>query len=556
MLKRLIVLLAITMAAGAFAAPAAAQTVRDNEYRFPPSVSDRYIGNYVTEIWAHVFRPVFSGTQRYPLVVMLHGNTNSCVSNSGQPPSDQYALEGNCPPNYSMIQSHMGFEYLARDLAAQGFIVVTISAHRGFPKDATLPLTEDFMQLRARGRLALFHLMLLSEWDRGILPLPPGLEDLRNRIDFNHVGLMGHSRGAVGMRSAINDYRDVPLWRERNPNMRIRALIEIAPAEADFSVNNPAAYDPNNIAFLGLVGLCDGDVPLIQVFKQYDRMIRLNVDNAVYPKALYGIHGANHNYFNFKWLRNDAAAGCINQTQISAQQQRDSALIAVRNFFRANVGANRDPSLSATFDPIFGAPPGPRIDRAFTPSHHAFGETVILDEFTGPQGFNRWGPANNHFGLDSYVHNTGGIEHDHDYPNARISWSGGPGQSWNKFLQVNWAHPGPGWNLGAHHNYLEFRVDQTEGSTVTPEFTVHLVTHNGIGDVISGGVSTSLFVTLLPLPGSTLEGSPRFHPVMKTVRIPLGSFSGANLSNVRGVRFVFDRTGVGSLMLGSVVLTK
>jgi hypothetical protein len=367
---------------------------------------------------------------------------------------------------------------------------------------------------------------------------------------------MGHSRGAVGMWSAVKDYRDVPMWSQRNPNMRIRALLEIAPPEADFAVNDPPNFDPRNVAFLGLVGLCDGDVPQIQVFKQFDRMIRLNADNAVYPKALYAIHGGNHNYFNSRWLRNDASKGCINQTQISAQQQRDSALIAVRNFFRANVGVNRDPSLMATFDPVFGAPAGPRIDRAYTPSHHAFGETVILEEFTGPQGFNRWGPSNNKAGLDLYEHNTGAIEHDSAYPLARIAWSGGPGQSWNKFLQVNWASPGPGWNLSAHHNYLEFRVDQAEGgTTVTPEFTVHLVTHNGIGDVISAGVPSSSFVTLLPLPGTPGELQ-WFHPVMKTVRIPLGLFSGINLSNVRGVRFVFDRSGSGSIILGSVVLTK
>ena len=53
-----------------------------------------------------------------------------------------------------------------------------------------------------RGRLVLRHLQYLVEQSA------TAGSALFQRIDFSHVGLMGHSRGGEGMRAAYEQYRE------------------------------------------------------------------------------------------------------------------------------------------------------------------------------------------------------------------------------------------------------------------------------------------------------------------------------------------------------------
>jgi hypothetical protein len=66
---------------------------------------------------------------------------------------------------------------------------------------------DDPWYIQARGRLVLKHLQRLYEWNTNGTPPDKrgtiGIE-LRNRLDFNNIGLMGHSRGGEGVRAAYN----------------------------------------------------------------------------------------------------------------------------------------------------------------------------------------------------------------------------------------------------------------------------------------------------------------------------------------------------------------
>ena len=59
---------------------------------------------------------------------------------------------------------------------------------------------------------------------------------------------------------------------------------------------------------------------------------------------------------------------------------------------------------------------------------------------------------------------------------------------------------------------------------------------------IGGDVSTALFY-----PSGTVGPVPKV--LLDTVRLPFGSFNSVNLSNIRSVKFHFDRTGQGALLI-------
>jgi hypothetical protein len=527
-----------------------ALTVVTGEYHEGPDVNDRYIAPWTTETYAKVWRPAFSGTTKYPLILMQHGSHYPCRKNNSNPPvedNDQYAATGTCPSGYTFIKDHEGYDYIANDLASRGYIVVSMSAHLGFPVDGGSP-SDDPIRLRARGRLALWHLRRLSDWNRGVSPTPSGLgASFQNRIDFSQVGLMGHSRGGPAMRSALADYRTSPPggWAAEIPGMTIRSLVEIA--SADVPPQTLAIDDPINIPWLGLVGLCDGDVNPIAVGAPFDRM--LGDWNDPTFKSLYGITGANHNAFNSHWLHMDNGAGCKNQTAISASTQRSSGLTAVGQFFRATVGTAKDATLAKIFDPVNAAPSGPTIARAYTAAPDA-GLSARLEDFTAPDGINSNWTSNSWSGLTTYTHQSGRLERDNNYSLAFVEWSGGA--SSNKFLQSNFAPPGTGWDLHTE-KYLELRVDTTAGSAFSSalDFTIKLVNSN---DTLSGSVTASSYVTLPgKLPATSISANEwNEHPIMKTVRIPLSKFTSATLSSLRGVRFIFNKSSAGSIYLSTI----
>ena len=82
-----------------------------------------------------------------------------------------YTLTGRCPSGYVVSPSHRGYAYLAEELSAAGYIVVSINANRGV--NAAAGGADDFGLNLRRGRLVLKHLQLLSQWNRsGGAPAP------------------------------------------------------------------------------------------------------------------------------------------------------------------------------------------------------------------------------------------------------------------------------------------------------------------------------------------------------------------------------------------------
>lgn len=125
----------------------------------------------------------------------------------------------------------------------------------------------------------------------------------------------------------------------------------------------------------------------------------------------------------------------------------------------------------------------------------------------------------------------------------------------SNYFQATWTISGE--SIAAYQT-LDFRVSRqidyvrnTSGST---NFQIQFIAANGSPT----GVALSLNKYLdLTGPVGLDDGTPDgfLHPILQTVRIPLSDFIGANLSNVRGVRFVFSDTPKGAIYLANIRLS-
>lgn len=543
-----------------------------SEYKLPAAIDPVVSTTLATELWARVYRPSNLGSSTHPLLVLLHGNHATCGRLSG--PAEhfdinvQYTFTGTCPAGYIPVPSHAGYAYFAERLASLGYIVVSINANRGI--NAAPGILGDRGLNLARGRLVLRHLQQLSRWNSGADTPPAGLSDLVGKIDFDHVGLLGHSRGGEGMRAAYNFYQSDPggtNWQSLIGPMTVEGIFEIGPVDGQTALTLNALGTSWNV----LLPMCDGDVFNLQGVKPFDRMLRVNSETPARPKSTFTVWGANHNFYNTEWQLSDSAGCFANQRlfpyQPGSPDERTTAIASAVAFFVANVGASKLPDYNRIFNPQFALPASvanvTRVDRGYTDSPDS-SFTTVFDNFTGPTGFNSNGPANsssNVFVVHGHVANHDPLQQFA----ALISWNGaGPGT----FFQSNWTNPSNGVDASTFGT-LDFRVSRqcadpadlffcnktSNWFNFDTNFSVRLVSANG---ALSNAVQLRDYLSLTGPVGSLVFGfGTAGHPILQTARIPLSAFGNAGIvSNLRGVRFTFDDTRRDEIYLANIQLSR
>jgi hypothetical protein len=241
-----------------------------------PNVDVRATVRYPATV-AGTGQPV-AGTERYPLVVFLHGNHATCPCSCSH----------TCP-KASRIPNHLGYNYLLDLLASWGFIAVSID---GF--DVTCAGSIDMSDYEARGRLVLRHLQKWQGWDTGASS--PWATLFKNRVNMAKIGLSGHSRGGEGVVAAefIN--------RTEGLGFGIKAVNAIAPTDQDPDIR----YVPQVPYFL-LLSASDGDVSNLQGLRTYDRTSVAGISTQS-EKTMAWVYGANHNFFNTVWTPGTGAS--------------------------------------------------------------------------------------------------------------------------------------------------------------------------------------------------------------------------------------------------------
>jgi hypothetical protein len=532
-------------------APKPGVAVSSFEY-YIPGFTDTEVAPIPIDLWARVYVPSGYAGQ-LPLVVLLHGNHATCGTDDGLGPARrddniQYTLTGTCPPRYVVIPNHAGYEYLARPLATWGYIVVSINANRGVTAAPGLP-DDRGLNLR-RGRLVLRHLQKLVELNA------TASSPLYQKIDSSHVGLMGHSRGGEGMRAAYEQYRaQGSLWPARiGTPVGFEALFEIGPVDGQTGPRtNPNRLNADGLAWTVLLPNCDGDVFNLQGVKPFDRMMLKTNESPARFKATYTAWGTNHNFYNTEWQFSDSP-GCLGQTRLfprllGSADQRLVSSASFLAFMRGNVGASAQAAFNQNFNPQFALPAVvsnvTRVDRGYTDSPSET-ITTVFDDFPVA--------ATNTYAANGMQFTLGQIpQHDGSQRAAAVSWSHAGA---SVFFQSTAASPR---DLSAYHT-LEFRVSRQchelschnagPGSHSATNFSIQLVTGSGQA---SSGVQLQDYVSLTGPVGSLTEFAGTLaHPILMTARIPLTAFAGANLSQARAVRFVFDDTNADEIYIANI----
>ncbi|MFF3753503.1 Ig-like domain repeat protein [Streptomyces sp. NPDC002018] len=317
------------------------------------------IGGIRGEFQGRIYLP--TDGRPHPVAIFLHGRHSSCYNlttlrgASGWP----------CAPGTAPIPSFAGYDAAAEALAADGVTVVSVSANAINANDNQLSPDNG---AASRGQLVLDTLAMLKKANAGQPVVQhdavtgqdvtleqaltageathPGstlkASQLVGSMDFDSIGLMGHSRGGEGVVSAaaLNAALPTP-WK-------IKSVLPLAPV--DFTRTTLP-----DVVMTTMLPYCDGDVSDQQGQHFYadsrdafsDDVLRSNV----------WVMGADHNFFNSQWTppspggsddwSNTADAVCGTSAaalasgkniRITAEQQYKLGAAYIAGFFQATLG--------------------------------------------------------------------------------------------------------------------------------------------------------------------------------------------------------------------------
>jgi dienelactone hydrolase len=220
---------------------------------------------------ARVWYP--EGQGPFPLVLIVHGN-------------------------HEMSQfSDPGYAYLGELLASRGFILASVDENflnSGLFHDPP-------KQQAVRGWMLLEHLKLWRDWNQ-----TKG-SPFYGKVDFNHIALIGHSRGgeAAATAAAFNRMKYDPddANIRFDYNFPIQAVVAIAPADGQYKPAGQPRWI-EDVSYLTLQGAHDADVSSFMGSRQWDH-VRYTQPGEWFKAEIYA-YRANHGQFNTVWGRTDA----------------------------------------------------------------------------------------------------------------------------------------------------------------------------------------------------------------------------------------------------------
>lgn len=279
--------------------------------------------------------------QKFPIIILLHGHHNA---------SDP---------------SYQGYDYLAQDLATQGYVAISIDANavNGIsfstnPNSPTGGKLEVYGGLgdtssQSRAQLVLGTLDRLRDINK--YGDPGMLDQLQGKLDFSRIGIMGHSRGGQGISNTLKynltrrgvSQKDLEIaiakysqeakeivfrgypelistvkpdgefdWKKFESALKTYNIFYAATAESRPVYDFKAALMLAPTDFSGSLGLvnvpfsvvlpsCDGDVSNLQGAWLFDHnRYSMSLDGAARYQVF--MHGANHNFYNTVWSADDA----------------------------------------------------------------------------------------------------------------------------------------------------------------------------------------------------------------------------------------------------------
>jgi hypothetical protein len=228
------------------------------------------------EMVGHVVKPAVAvASTGHPLVVLLHGRHGYCYN----PAKQQLTYAWPCRGAQRPVPSQLGYDYVQRTLASQGFVTVSVAANGINAQDGEL---RDG-GAAARSALVQAHLDRWAGW----------AADGTHAVDLSKVVLVGHSRGGEGVaRAAL----EIPLTAP------YRVVGQVLLAPTDFA-RHTTPYVPT----VTVLPYCDGDVSDLQGQAYTDLSRDLTTDDTSLHSSVM-VLGANHNFFNTEWTPGSSTA--------------------------------------------------------------------------------------------------------------------------------------------------------------------------------------------------------------------------------------------------------
>lgn len=259
--------------------------------------------NDSARLWATVRYPLGRPTgERWPLVIFLHGAHGTRRPATG----DDLCTKDTSLPE---VPNHLGFDYLLDNLAAAGYLAVSINAN---------DLNCQADKIPERAELVLRHLALWKELDAGKQVLSSkNAPDFRGRVDFGRVGLLGNSRGGEAVVQAALANQD--------PGIHFGAVISVAPTDIHYLALT-------GIPYYVVLPAADGDNIWNEGAKLFNRASAGSGD-AYWFKAQSYLYGANHNFFNSEWPRDEGSG----PDRLTRAQQESWLRTYARAFFDATL---------------------------------------------------------------------------------------------------------------------------------------------------------------------------------------------------------------------------
>ena len=247
-----------------------------------------------------------SGMKNCPVFFMVHGNHGSDVP------------------------SYLGYEYLGRYLASNGYVVISVDENiinasgEGNDKRAILLLenVKTIFELNKTNGSALYGLMN---------------EDV--------LAIGGHSRGGEMVATAYL-FNDLDSYPEDgnikfNYHFNITSIVAIAPVVDQYRPVG-RSVELTDVNYLLIHGANDQDVSVMMGEKQYNNITFTGSDDNFHMKSSVYIYGANHGQFNSLWGRYDSEDICNNYLNtnyfLDEAEQKLIAKAYIRSFLDSTLG--------------------------------------------------------------------------------------------------------------------------------------------------------------------------------------------------------------------------
>ncbi len=464
-----------------------------------------------------------------------------------------------CSGGTKPVPSFRGYDGPATALASNGYQVVSISANAVNAYDGDVYDSGA----QARAELILDHLAVWKRWST--VGGGPFGRKFVGKVNLQNVGLMGHSRGGEGVaRAAV-------LNADRGGQYGIRAVLPLAPT--DF-----ARATVPGVAMSVLLPYCDGDVSDLQGQKFYDDT-RYSVTGDTAPRSTVTVLGANHNFFNTEWTpgqseapsnddwygeENESPCGAKYAGRLTAKEQQTVGTAYVAGFFRLQLGhetkllplldgsdsraasAGRAVVRVVSQAPLVRRRDVSHLDKPL-PAGSATGKVWAevcagVSEPSGGAAVTKSCMTTDdssdapHWGAAWYAART---------PTTavtRLTWTGT-----NGVLRLNLPL---GQRDVRRYAALSFRAAPDPAGALTTDLSVRAVDGRGRAAVVPVSAVSD---ALVRMPGRNDSGLPK--NLLRTVRIPVASFKGVNLRDVRAVELRTDRVARGSAYVSDLAFS-